>query len=53
VRLGDREDRIDDLNNKISKSRQYILNSLNELKKLDDIRTAVALSEDKTLSDVL
>lgn len=50
--IGDREDRIDDLNNKISKSRQYILNSLNELKKLDDIRTAVALSEDKTLSDV-
>lgn len=50
--IGDREDRIDDLNNKISKSRQYILDSLNELKKLDDIRTAVALSEDKTLSDI-
>jgi membrane-bound lytic murein transglycosylase B len=50
--IGDREDRIDDLNNKISKNRQYILDSLNELKKLDDIRTAVALSEDKTLSDV-
>lgn len=50
--IGDRENRIDSLNGKISQNREYIVNSLNELKKLDDVRAVVALSKNIPLSEV-
>lgn len=50
--IDNKEDRIDDLNNQIGKNKSYIINSLNELKKLDDIRAVVALSKNIPFSEV-
>jgi membrane-bound lytic murein transglycosylase B len=50
--IGDREDRIVTLDNKIESNKKYIASSLYELKKLDDIRAVIALSKNTALSEV-
>ena len=48
----DREGRIETLSGKINKNKEYISKSINELRKLDDMRAVVAFSKELPLSEV-